>query len=61
MKIYHSVIVAISLMLAAAPSVEARNQPCSGKKGGIKACTKDGKFLCRNGTISASKQKCFRD
>ncbi|MDC7257024.1 hypothetical protein K0P19_19955 [Shinella sp. YE25] len=61
MKIHHVVVIAMSMLLAAAPTVEARNQPCSGKKGGIKACTKDGKFLCKNGTISASKRKCSRD
>lgn len=61
MKIHHVVVIAMSMLLAAAQTVEARNQPCSGKKGGIKACTKDGKFLCKNGTISASKRKCSRD
>lgn len=61
MKFYHVAVTVLTLLLAAAPTVEARNQPCSGKKGGIKACTKDGKFLCRNGTISASKRKCSRD
>lgn len=39
-------------------AAEARNTPCSGKKGGIAHCTKDGKFMCKNGTISASKQIC---
>jgi len=40
---------------------EARgNKPCSGKKGGIKHCTSDGKFMCQNGTVSASKRKCSR-
>lgn len=34
------------------------NKPCSGKKGGIKHCTSDGKFMCRDGTVSASKKKC---
>ena len=32
-------------------------QPCSGKKGGIKHCTVDKKFMCNDGTISASKKK----
>jgi len=35
-------------------------QPCSGSKGGIKHCTADGKFMCRDGTISASKKICKR-
>lgn len=48
------VIVALSLIN---PAI-ARNTPCSGKKGGIKACTSDGKFLCKDGTISKSKKVC---
>lgn len=39
---------------------DARNTPCSGKKGGIKHCTAEGKFMCNDGTISASKKKCSR-
>ncbi|MEB4589676.1 hypothetical protein VSS37_01660 [Candidatus Thiothrix sp. Deng01] len=34
------------------------NKPCAGKKGGVQACTADGKFLCKNGSISKSKKKC---
>ncbi len=41
-------------------SVDARNTPCSGKKGGVVSCTSDGKFLCRNGSISRSKMECRR-
>lgn len=37
---------------------QARNYPCSGKKGGVKHCTADGKFMCNNGTVSASKKVC---
>jgi len=40
--------------------VFSANKPCSGKKGGIKACTSDGKFLCNDGTISKSKKKCSK-
>lgn len=36
------------------------NTPCSGNKGGIKACTADGKFMCNDGTISKSKRVCKR-
>ena len=40
-------------------SAEARGrEPCSGSKGGIKACTADGKFLCKDGTLSKSKKIC---
>lgn len=34
------------------------NKPCSGNKGGVKACTTNGKFLCNDGTISKSKRVC---
>lgn len=32
-------------------------QPCSGGKGGIKHC-QAGKFVCNDGSISASKKVC---
>ncbi len=38
---------------------EARNTPCSGKKGGVVAC-RSGKFVCKDGSISASKKICSR-
>lgn len=34
-------------------------QPCSGKKGGISHC-QGTKFVCRDGSISASKKVCSR-
>lgn len=40
-------------------SASARgNKPCSGNKGGVKYCTVDHKFMCRDGSVSASKKKC---
>lgn len=33
-------------------------QPCSGSKGGVKHCTSDGHFMCKDGSISGSKKKC---
>ncbi|MEZ4267524.1 MAG: hypothetical protein R3F39_14190 [Myxococcota bacterium] len=36
----------------------AANTPCSGKKGGIARCSSDGKFICKDGTISKSKKVC---
>jgi hypothetical protein len=36
---------------------EARNTPCSGKKGGVSHC-QSGKFVCKDGSISASKKTC---
>jgi hypothetical protein len=34
--------------------------PCSGYIGGIKHCTADHKFMCRDGSVSASMKKCLR-
>jgi hypothetical protein len=31
--------------------------PCSGKKGGVDRC-ENGKFICKDGTTSASKKVC---
>lgn len=31
-------------------------KPCSGAKGGVSHCTKDGKFVCNDGSISRSKK-----
>lgn len=48
----------IALLLLGS-SVQARgNTPCSGSKGGIERCTGDS-FLCRDGSISASKRSCI--
>lgn len=48
------------LMLAMSPSwADAKNTPCSGKKGGVSHCAK-GKFICKDGSISASKKICRR-
>ncbi len=50
--------VTIALLAAASMSLTfAANTPCSGKKGGIAGC-QNGKFLCNDGTISASKKTC---
>ena len=38
-------------------NADARNYPCSGKKGGVSHC-QNGKFVCKDGTISASKKIC---
>lgn len=48
------------MLLMATTSAEARNTPCSGKKGGVVGCTAGGKFMCANGTASASKRQCNR-
>ncbi len=48
------------LMLAAmlfSTAALAANYPCSGKKGGVERCVGE-QFLCRDGSISASKRIC---
>lgn len=53
-------VVVIAIMaIGLAGAAEARNSPCSGKKGGISHC--QGKiFICKNGTTSQSKRSCSR-
>ncbi len=48
------------LLLAAclASAAHAANTPCSGKKGGVQRCVGE-RFLCRDGSISASKRQCM--
>lgn len=54
-KIFVAMIISVCFVSYA----EARgNQPCSKSKGVIKACTAEGKFLCNDGSVSASKKKC---
>ncbi|WP_350558901.1 hypothetical protein [Psychrobacter sp. CAL346-MNA-CIBAN-0220] len=50
----------LALAFTAAPVIQAQAQniPCSGKMGGIDHCSKDGKFVCKNGKISKSKKIC---
>lgn len=54
-----SVFAALVLLALAIVPVEARNQPCSGKKGGVSHCS-GGKFVCKDGSVSASKRTCSR-
>ncbi|MFW1863831.1 hypothetical protein ACG9XP_18820 [Acinetobacter baumannii] len=55
------VILSLLLVLSLLSVAEAGRgrQPCSGKKGGVSHC--DGsKFVCNDGSISASKKICSR-
>ncbi|MGP4969979.1 hypothetical protein [Psychrobacter aquimaris] len=45
-------------MIASISQAQAKNTPCSGKMGGVSYCSKDGKFVCKNGKISQSKKVC---
>ncbi|MCW0209395.1 MAG: hypothetical protein OJK14_20035 [Achromobacter sp.] len=50
----------LGLLLAAvlfAMAAHSANYPCSGKKGGVDRCVGE-QFLCRDGSISASKRIC---
>ncbi len=47
--------IVLGFMLGAAAF--AANQPCSGKKGGISHCS-GSKFVCNDGSTSASKKSC---
>ena len=40
-------------------AAEARNKPCTRGKGGVVGCVGT-KFLCRDGSTSASKRTCSR-
>lgn len=51
-------LVTCVFMLAPISQAQAKNTPCSGKMGGVSHCSKDGKFVCKNGKISQSKQVC---
>lgn len=57
----NKIFVAIIISVFFVSHAEARgNQPCSKSKGGIKACTAEGKFFCNDGSVSASKRKCAK-
>jgi len=51
-------LLAFTFVLSSMSHAQARNTPCSGKMGGISHCSKEGKFVCKNGKISQSKQVC---
>ncbi|WP_250163890.1 hypothetical protein [Psychrobacter sp. WY6] len=51
-------LIACVFITAPIGQAQAKNTPCSGKMGGVSHCSKDGKFVCKNGKISQSKQVC---
>ena len=48
----------LALILVMGTLADAGRKPCSGSKGGISHCTAGGKFVCNDGSISASKKTC---
>lgn len=53
-------IMLFGLAMAIITSANAVNTPCSGKKGGISRC-ENGRFVCQDGSMSASKRVCDRN
>lgn len=54
-------VLAVLIAFIGIGTADARGRkPCSGSKGGIKACTADGKFICQDGSLSKSKKICSR-
>lgn len=53
-------VLALSILaMAATPSLAAKREPCSGKKGGVDRC-EAGKYICKDGSKSTSKKVCER-
>ena len=51
-------IITLMLLGLVIPA-QASNEPCSGRKGGVVRC-QGSKFLCKDGSLSASKRKCTK-
>lgn len=52
-------VAATVWLLSSALAAARGRRPCSGKKGGVSHC-KGEKFICKDGTVSASKRSCRR-
>jgi colicin import membrane protein len=52
-----SLSCAALLLALSLPASAATRAPCSGKKGGVDRC-ENGKFICKDGSKSASKKVC---
>lgn len=50
-------LLALAVCLLATGPAFGGNKPCSQSKGGVVGC-QNGKYLCRDGSISASKKRC---
>ncbi len=48
-----------TLTLLYATAAQAQNQPCARGAGGVVGCTADGRYKCRDGRISQSRQRCI--
>ncbi|MGE8321235.1 MAG: hypothetical protein ACN6O3_20990 [Comamonas sp.] len=50
-------MLAVLLLTVLAATTHAANYPCSGRKGGVAHCAGE-RFVCNDGSISASKRNC---
>ncbi|OOF79704.1 hypothetical protein [Rodentibacter caecimuris] len=57
-KLISAVLVASAFFMVANMADARGREPCSGKKGGVSHCSKDGKFICNDGSVSRSKKVC---
>ena len=53
-------LLVLLMAFSMASAAQAANTPCSGMKGGVSHCA-NGKFVCNDGSISASKKICTVD
>lgn len=51
------ILSVLAFGLSTAAEAGRGKQPCSGKKGGVSHC-QGSKFVCKDGSISASKKTC---
>jgi hypothetical protein len=49
--------IVTALLIVAPTSAHGANTPCSGRKGGVARCQGE-TFICRDGSVSASKKSC---
>lgn len=52
-----AVVLLFAIVFSFLNMAHARNYPCSGKKGGVSHC-QNGKFICKDGSVSGSKKVC---
>lgn len=56
-RLFGATLLAAAALSLASPAFAATRTPCSGKKGGVDRC-EGGKFICKDGSKSASKKVC---
>lgn len=55
--LHAAALFTLTMALVGIGTAHARNYPCSGKKGGVSHC-QNGKFICKDGSVSGSKKIC---